>query len=530
MQASAEQRRETREELYLDRFLVVELISKSSVLSTHGLVLNISRGGMAVQTLRQLSQGNIAEINFSLSDSSVLTCKGVVAWEKPGGLAGIRFLDPPTSPSQELPQRLRSDASFDNSDSVLPSFAYGNYSCKNEFETTLHLLASRAMQLTNATGAAIAIGDRNGMLCRASVGSAPPLGTKLSPDRGLSGHSLLTGEVILCDDAESDPRANTAAVQQIDLRSIVILPIFVETNVVGLLEVFARDAKHFSSHDLQQLQPLVNALTEAIRGQSIGNGPDADDAIIGAVEEIEETEPDSASYKTYSRFEGRPRVIVIAAILLIFVLAIVWLAYREIAGPTSKSTSRIAGQVSAPKTSPGTPSHLNLVIGFDPPVIRQKIGSTFAVNVVVKGARDLWSAPMQILYDPGKLQVLTITSGNLLNRDGQTATLVDRVDTKVGLINVSISRPLSAPGISGDGVVFTLMFLSKAPGNSTLRVEEARLRDTSTEVLSASGSDAIVLISESASPNANSAAEGEAASRNLPPLPTASIPTLLLQR
>ena len=141
------------------------------------------------------------------------------------------------------------------------------------------------------------------------------------------------------------------------------------------------------------------------------------------------------------------------------------------------------------------------VIGFDPPLISQKEGTTFKVDVVLKGAKDIWSAPMQILYDPRELQVITVASGNLLDRDGQAATLVQRVDSVAGRIDISISRPLSAPGISGDGVVCTLVFLSKASGSSKLRVEQTGLRDTSTKIVSVNSSEATVNISRSASPS-----------------------------
>ena len=140
------------------------------------------------------------------------------------------------------------------------------------------------------------------------------------------------------------------------------------------------------------------------------------------------------------------------------------------------------------------------LISFSPPVMNQKVGTAFDVNVVLKDARNLSSLPLQILYDPQKLQLITVKRGGLFDRDGQAAALVQRVDSSTGRITASISRPSSAPGISGSGVVFTLSFMSKAPGRSRLRVDQTGLRDTSARAVSADSSEAVVTISDSATP------------------------------
>jgi hypothetical protein len=46
--------------------------------------------------------------------------------------------------------------------------------------------------------------------------------------------------------------------------------------------------------------------------------------------------------------------------------------------------------------------------------------------------------------------------------------------------------------VSGDGPVFTLTFLAKAPGQSTLTINRAQLRDPAMQQMPASGSQAIV--------------------------------------
>ena len=149
--ARAEQRRETRQEFFMGQLLVVELISESPVHKTHGVVLNISRGGMAVQTFCPLIQGRTAQIHLSLPDASVFSGEGSVAWEKHGGLAGIRFLNPAPKTLPELPQTASPRLSAQSSDSTLPLFTYRTESSCNTFDRTLHLFACSVMALTGAS-------------------------------------------------------------------------------------------------------------------------------------------------------------------------------------------------------------------------------------------------------------------------------------------------------------------------------------------------------------------------------------------
>ena len=269
--ARADMRRETRQEFFRGQLLVVELISEGPVHKTHGVVLNISRGGMAVQTFHPLIQGRSAQIHLSIPNASIFSGEGLVAWEKHGGLAGIRFLDPAPNTLPELPQRLLRDCAPQNSDSTLPLFTFRNESRNNTFDMTLHLFACSVMALTGASGAAIAVGNSDGMECRASVGSAPEFGTQLRPDSGLSGHSLRTGAVILCNDSSADSRVNAAAAQQMNTLSIIIAPISTEENVEGLLEVFSPERNYFSERHMRQLQPLVSVLAEAIKEERSNN-------------------------------------------------------------------------------------------------------------------------------------------------------------------------------------------------------------------------------------------------------------------
>jgi general secretion pathway protein D len=116
------------------------------------------------------------------------------------------------------------------------------------------------------------------------------------------------------------------------------------------------------------------------------------------------------------------------------------------------------------------------------------------VNVVVNGARNVYSAPLQISYDPNTLQLVNISNGDFLGRDGQAVAVVHREDAATGSMMVTGTRPPGSGGMSGDGTLFTLTFQAKQPGQSTLSIQRAVLRDPEMQSITASGSQAAVTI------------------------------------
>ena len=134
------------------------------------------------------------------------------------------------------------------------------------------------------------------------------------------------------------------------------------------------------------------------------------------------------------------------------------------------------------------------IVSFDPAMLDQAVGSTFTVNVNLTGAQNVSSVPVQILYNPRVLQVLNVSNGTLLAQDGQTVALVNRDDSMAGILQLTASRPPASAGISGDGPVFTITFQAKAPGQATLSINRAGVKNASMQNVPASGSQAIVTV------------------------------------
>jgi general secretion pathway protein D len=117
-------------------------------------------------------------------------------------------------------------------------------------------------------------------------------------------------------------------------------------------------------------------------------------------------------------------------------------------------------------TAPGGPAQLR----FEPGATQQNVGSTFNVQLVVSNVNDLFSAPMQINFDPKSLEVTSVSAGDFLSRDGQPVALVHREDPNTGLISFTASRPPGTGGLSGSGVLVTMTFKAKEAGESSIVV------------------------------------------------------------
>ena len=130
----------------------------------------------------------------------------------------------------------------------------------NNLDPALDLIASRVLTLTRASGSAIAVAEEAGMVCRASYGEAPPVGTILEPGAGLSGRCLQTGLLQRCDDAERDLRVDREICRELNIRSILAVPVRRGDRMLGLLEVFSPRSYAFGDMEAAALQRLSDTV------------------------------------------------------------------------------------------------------------------------------------------------------------------------------------------------------------------------------------------------------------------------------
>ncbi len=132
-----------------------------------------------------------------------------------------------------------------------------------------------------------------------------------------------------------------------------------------------------------------------------------------------------------------------------------------------------APAAAAPAPAP-VPSSAGAAFALNPPTAPPASGGTFQVPVVLNGAADVASVALQFHYDPAKLQLVNVSPGDFLSRDGQAAPPI-HADQPAGNLVVGISRPPGTHGISGAGVVCVLTFQAKASGPSDLAITRASI-------------------------------------------------------
>ena len=291
-------------------------------------IVDISEGGMAIQTSSPLQVQRSVNLCLDLTATrTCIHTTGEVVWSDRSGRVGIRFPQMPDDSLRQLKEWLfvnvmvacvnhRADLLSGNSSTIqlsanplpvdlLPQVApqsvyekptensaLANWmrqeleptapadytsiltalaavkrevdSLGSDLEEALQLLAQRAQTFTRATGAAIALTEGSSMICRASAGEAPGVGVRFSVGSGFSGECVRTGQLLRCEDSETDPVVDRESCRLLGIRSMIAVPIRWGDAVIGILEVFSPEPYAFSTNDPLALQRLAGIVSSAV--------------------------------------------------------------------------------------------------------------------------------------------------------------------------------------------------------------------------------------------------------------------------
>jgi hypothetical protein len=271
---------------------------------TGGMILDLSEEGMAMQTMAPLEEHSRVPLHISLGEPAIyLETTGYVAWADALGRAGVRFTDLPEESRGRLREWLTSHASTpswkaprwvvreqqasyssrasqprsagsvalsleaqpehgrNGNGAASTSVQYEFKSLVGDLNAALTLIVSRACSITRGTGAAVALSNETGMVCRAVAGTTVlPIGTQVDTTRGFSGECIRFGKAMRCDDSEFDPRVDARACRELDIRSILAAPVLYERDIVGLLEVFSTQPCAFDEGDVAVVERLAQTV------------------------------------------------------------------------------------------------------------------------------------------------------------------------------------------------------------------------------------------------------------------------------
>jgi general secretion pathway protein D len=160
-----------------------------------------------------------------------------------------------------------------------------------------------------------------------------------------------------------------------------------------------------------------------------------------------------------------------------------------------------------PSANPsGTPSQAapapdGALLSFSPSRTTATVGQTFTVDLVVN-AQNLSLAPVQLHYDPAKLQVVNVSNGGFLEQGQQVVALSHNDDPTTGTLRITATRPVDSGGASGQGALVTLTFMAKAEGQASLSILRAGLRNPNAQPIPSSGTPAVIDIKPAPAPPA----------------------------
>ena len=168
-------------------------------------------------------------------------------------------------------------------------------------------------------------------------------------------------------------------------------------------------------------------------------------------------------------------------------------------GPPQKSEPEVGGAIPVAPEVPlastkNTPAPQPGQLRFEPQTATLRAGESKKIAVVVDGARDLFSVPMLIQYDPAVLSVEEVRNGGFLSGGTQEIAVVERLDNQRGEAIISATRQPNTQGVDGTGTLIELLIKGVGPGTSKLAVVQVNARDSKLHPIPLVSSEASVRV------------------------------------
>jgi general secretion pathway protein D len=135
----------------------------------------------------------------------------------------------------------------------------------------------------------------------------------------------------------------------------------------------------------------------------------------------------------------------------------------------STTTPPPANPAAAPGTPPSTkPATVSLTM----PNPLQAGSGPYTAPIQIADVSQLGTVRITLSYDPKVLKARNVTQGNFLTTGGVTTVFTPKIDEAAGRVEIVISRPAGAPGVSGGGFLGAVVFdtLAAGPANMTMSV------------------------------------------------------------
>ena len=136
---------------------------------------------------------------------------------------------------------------------------------KPNVDRTMEQVADRARNVADATGIAIALIQGDQLVYRAGSGSAATyVGRHVTAILSASAQNNARGEILRVENAQTDARIESAICRQFEAQSLLILPIYRERALAGVLEVFFSEAHAFEDREVRTYRSMARLVEDAM--------------------------------------------------------------------------------------------------------------------------------------------------------------------------------------------------------------------------------------------------------------------------
>ena len=136
---------------------------------------------------------------------------------------------------------------------------------KLDVDGAMHLIADRARNVANATGVAVGLLKGDQLVYRAGSGSAATyIGRHVIATLSVSAETEASREILRVENAQTDARIEAAICRQFGAKSLLILPIYHDRAVAGVLEVLFSEAHAFQDREVRTYQLMARVVGEAM--------------------------------------------------------------------------------------------------------------------------------------------------------------------------------------------------------------------------------------------------------------------------
>jgi general secretion pathway protein D len=132
-------------------------------------------------------------------------------------------------------------------------------------------------------------------------------------------------------------------------------------------------------------------------------------------------------------------------------------------------------------------------VAFSPNTVDTQINTSVTVQMTAENVTDMISAAAQLRYDPAILRVTSITTGDLPQRNVAPLQPSQNVLNDAGVADMKVTRGPQDGGVSGAGVLFTIVFQTVGRGIANVSITPPTLTSSTGQPINSATSPPLVV-------------------------------------